>query len=302
MLTAIVDRSVFRVQIENQTAVASSDKTACETIQDIPEIIEEILNDYYSKNFPKVLSRLTEDCLFIGICDLFCKYPYDIERCIAQDMENPLMLVRNCEFTVAGNPPHDATEAVVIGTYSTYTAPNEPQIHASNARLTACLRLESGRWLAYHVHVSNVWSELTGDDRFPFSVSKATYDYVKEILRTGNKTGLLPSRITLEFGRNRRLVDPNEIMYVKAHGKRCVIHCMGDEFSVPALLREVVDQLPGTFVKVHRSYLVNSTNVQSLQRSSVTMIDGSEIPLPEKRYTAVRREILNRVAQAAEDL
>lgn len=46
------------------------------------------------------------------------------------------------------------------------------------------------------------------DDLFPIETSRATYDYVRRILRTARKTGLLPSRIVMKDGTQLHYLDP----------------------------------------------------------------------------------------------
>ena len=56
------------------------------------------------------------------------------------------------------------------------------------------------------------------DGLFPIETSRALYDYVRRILRTARKTGLLPSRIVMKDGTQLHYLDPHEILYVEALG------------------------------------------------------------------------------------
>lgn len=76
------------------------------------------------------------------------------------------------------------------------------------------------------------------DGLFPIETSRATYDYVRRILRTARKTGLLPSRIVMKDGIQLHYLDPHEILYVEALGKRCVVHQLDGTLPLNTLLSE----------------------------------------------------------------
>lgn len=42
---------------------------------------------------------------------------------------------------------------------------------------------------------------------------------------------------------------------------------------------------------MHRSYLVNTAHISGMRKYTLQLSDGSEIPIPERRYAEVRREI-----------
>lgn len=74
----------------------------------------------------------------------------------------------------------------------------------------------------------------------------------------------------------------SEIIYIEAMGGHIIWHCMGTAIETIDLLRNIENKLSKDFVKVHRSYIVNRNFVKSIQRCSVTMINGDVIPIPYK--------------------
>lgn len=136
------------------------------------------------------------------------------------------------------------------------------------------------------------------DDLFPIETSRATYDCVRRILRTARKTGLLPSRIVMKDGTQLHYLDPHGILYVEALGKRCVVHQLDGTLPLNTLLSEAESQLPGTFVRTHRSYLVNVEHVASIERCRITLTDGTKLPIPKQRFDQVRCELELRVADS----
>ena len=48
----------------------------------------------------------------------------------------------------------------------------------------------------------------------------------------------------------------------------------------------------GFLVRVHSGYIINPRDVVSVWRFRVSLSDGSVIPIPEKKYTAVKALLL----------
>lgn len=121
---------------------------------------------------------------------------------------------------------------------------------------------------------------------------------MRRILGTARKTGLLPSRIVIRDGSQLHYLDPRGILYVEALGKRCMVHQLSGTLPLNTLLSETESQLPGTFVRTHRSYLVNVEHVMSIERYQLTLSDGTKLPIPKQRFDQVRCELELRVVDS----
>ena len=63
------------------------------------------------------------------------------------------------------------------------------------------------------------------------------------------------------------LVDFDAIHYVQADGDYSRVHTYDRSYLCTASLRELEDRLPGGFVRIHRSYVVNLAKVASVRRA-----------------------------------
>jgi DNA-binding LytR/AlgR family response regulator len=63
------------------------------------------------------------------------------------------------------------------------------------------------------------------------------------------------------------LVDFESIHFVQADGDYCRVHTYDRSYLCTASLRELEDRLPGGFVRIHRSYVVNLAKVSSVRRA-----------------------------------
>ena len=58
-------------------------------------------------------------------------------------------------------------------------------------------------------------------------------------------------------------------------------------------IKELAQQTQDCFVMTHRSYLVNPQYITAIRRYAITMRDGTELPVPRKKYDEIRRQILS---------
>lgn len=83
-----------------------------------------------------------------------------------------------------------------------------------------------------------------------------------------------------------------EILYIEAMRGHILWHCMNIIIESTDSLKNVGIKLSDDFVKVHRGYMVNKKMIASIQRCSISMINGDVIPVPYKKYVNVRKQLL----------
>lgn len=266
--------------------------------QALPALTESTIAAFFSHNENPFIETVSEDCTFISSQGAMLRGVDALQSIIKAHRKAPAMMIRETDFHLVSAPEQDClgAMAIVSGAYKIYTSPREQLLYASTQLVTACYRLTERGWRIFHMHTSDRHSEPVSNDLFPIEISRETYDYVREILRTGSRAGILPSRVMLDGTDTSHYVSPDNILFVEAEGKRSVIHCIDGDFPVSSLISEVIPQLPGTFLRVHRSYLVNTAHIVGIRKYVLQLSDGSEIPIPERRYTEVRRDIALRAA------
>ena len=75
-----------------------------------------------------------------------------------------------------------------------------------------------------------------------------------------------------------RKLDTNEILYIKSDNVYVEIHTRENRFIQRKFLTQIMEELPANFVRVHRSYLVNSDHVTS-KKKSYFMIGDIRVPV-----------------------
>ena len=74
-----------------------------------------------------------------------------------------------------------------------------------------------------------------------------------------------------------------------AHGgKHSILVTDDGNVEVMATISMLEKKYGHLFLRCHQSYLVNPLYIRNIRRFKVTLADGAELPIPEKKYTAFR--------------
>ncbi len=84
--------------------------------------------------------------------------------------------------------------------------------------------------------------------------------------------------------------DVAKIQYVEAQGRRCDIVTPDNRTSVACRFMDLEKLLlPYRFIKIHRSYLVNSASIFHIQKSTVILTDHTELPISRGKQEEVKQ-------------
>lgn len=139
------------------------------------------------------------------------------------------------------------------------------------------------------MHISNEWSELVGEEVFPVQISTQTYRYVRELLAEG--VSKKPPVLVVKTDLANQFIDTNTIIYIEATDRECILHMLNERRQVSRSLKELEEQLPPNFYRIHRSFCVNSDYVTKIGRYVVTLATGETLPVPKMRYMQIREEL-----------
>lgn len=74
-------------------------------------------------------------------------------------------------------------------------------------------------------------------------------------------------------------------------GRHAIVHTPEGSYRSMERLAHFEEAGGGMLVRIHVSHLVNPLHVRSVTRFSVTLDDGTVLPIPQKRYTKVKSEL-----------
>lgn len=183
--------------------------------------------------------------------------------------------------------------AAVLALYGARTAESSGYVLAFRQRATFLYRNAPCGPLAVHIHVSNDWQAKEPGEPLAFRAGRETYQYVQELLRRKKQA---PQKIMLrDVHQCCHLLLVHEIMFAETQGSHCVLHCVNGKLELYMRLKDLAARLPETFVRAHRSYLVNLDYVIGLSRFELYLCDGYSVPVPEQGYTALKRRLKKHV-------
>lgn len=75
---------------------------------------------------------------------------------------------------------------------------------------------------------------------------------------------------------------------------QCILHLRDRTLRARINLSSLEKQTEGFLIRVHSSYIVNPLDVKAVWRFKVELSDGTVLPIPEKKYTAVKKKLLGK--------
>jgi DNA-binding LytR/AlgR family response regulator len=81
-----------------------------------------------------------------------------------------------------------------------------------------------------------------------------------------------------------------KLLYVETFGRETVFHTMEGDFTTTAqmLLDDLERELGGSFLRCHRSFIVNMNHIKTIAQQDFRLLDGSLVPMSQRRRTALR--------------
>ena len=101
-----------------------------------------------------------------------------------------------------------------------------------------------------------------------------------------------PSMLRVKVGHKEQLINTSSILYLESQLHKVIVHCLAREVETYAKLNDLQPQLPGTFSRCHRSFIVNLAAVSSLSTSELTLHDGTHLPVSRRRLHELQHDLL----------
>lgn len=95
--------------------------------------------------------------------------------------------------------------------------------------------------------------------------------------------------------KNKKItVYTNEILFFEIFGHDIEIHTVTAKFHITGTLNKIQNQLePSGFIRIHKSYLVNSDHIIGYTSKNVTMQDMTVLPVSKYRYGELKNQLKN---------
>lgn len=253
------------------------------TAENALEMAKYIIQEYYRLNIELFFSIMTKDCVWILPGGEIAIGLEAMRGRFKDGFEMPTFTVEDLalERLDTGSP----NQLCIFGTYLLYSDVESEMIFAEKQRISLLFRrVKKDSYKCYHLHVSGEWLNLREDEIFPVQVSRETYHYMQKLIESNAKS----APVVLESESATYRFDPDMVLYVEAASKVCTVHLLGRTMVIKQSISSVERHFPEHFFRIHRSYLINCRFATQIERYTVTMVDGTTLPIPEKRFMEVR--------------
>lgn len=133
------------------------------------------------------------------------------------------------------------------------------------------------------LHISNLWKYDRRDTIYPVH---------------SERLALLPAKpehyiIAKASDQSTHRIAADHILYIETvkRSAKLQIHMRGETLTINGTLPELEKKYPGFFLRIHASYMINPDYVREIRRFCVTLSDGTQLPIPEKKYTQIKKSL-----------
>ncbi|WP_172807748.1 LytTR family transcriptional regulator [Christensenella intestinihominis] len=245
------------------------------------------MEDHYARNLNAVMEWMADHVMWIGpVHSQFVFGKNEVRRILGKEQDVVCMIPDSSYEIIYG----DENICITVGRLVPHTADNSEILLSAVQRVTFVFTRIEGRPQVIHMHVSNDWEGIEEDETFPYKAGREAFLHMQKRLAQQNDKA--PKFSARDIYRKWHYIANRDIIYISADNYRSVIHTVHGSITVPLQLSQVEKKLPEQFVRVHRSYIVNTDYVIQIKRYSVYLYNGIKIPIPQKKYEKVKRLLL----------
>ncbi len=136
------------------------------------------------------------------------------------------------------------------------------------------------------IHISDAWPYDSRDTIYPVHYEKLS-ESTPALSQQENYITVRSSD-----GCIHRIAASGIIYIAKVkHSSRLMLNTKHGAIAVNGTMSGFEKEHPSIFLRIHSGYLVNPSHVRDVRRFALTMSDGTELPVPEKKYTLVKKQL-----------
>ena len=247
-----------------------------------------IITEYYKNNLHPFFEHLSDDIVWIGPArGQYIQGKKKLIQTFAME-KHSLTFTMGDISALCVSPSPRVKEVLLHYDITTHYPSGHSDVHDQRVQMTWRERRSGGasRTEIVMIHISNAWQYDIRDNIYPVH-----YESVPQ-------TGVSPaarSFVTVRAeDKSTRRIAADGIVYIEAvkHRAQILIHMAEETVTAYGTLSRFEAEYPALFLRVHEGFLVNPNRVRGVRRFFLTMSDGTDIPVPEKKYTQVKKTLM----------
>ena len=251
-----------------------------------------ILIEYYNDNLEPYFSAMDKDFLWLGALQGQWVYGKDNLREMYEKESHNLSFTLGEMTTTMRMMGNSVCEVIVSFDLTTHYPDHEDvmvhrRVHFTweKKRVTDDDGNASKQWVWMTCHISDEQASDPRDVIYPVHLSDYLIEQEAEQARQRRIVVTDIDNVT------HYLIDAT-VTWIENIGAHSVIHINnGETVEVKSTVNEINKMYPKKFYRPHISYLINLHYVLSITRFEIQMTDETIIPIPEKKYTRVKKDV-----------
>lgn len=256
-------------------------------IQEISELSESVLTRYYDNDIKPFLDACHRDVMWIGPAENQIIRTREALVAAFGAEQHQLKFVLN-NLTVVPLAMGSSTVFEIVMMFLVDTIWPDSSMNRVKQRIHLTWVVENGVPYIRLCHISNAIRYDERDNIYPVHYEDS---YSEMVL-----AGMERSKRVIINSPDKSLVYLNWswVMYAETKGTHAVVHTIDGSFESVQSLRLIEKRYSDLFVRCHESYLVNPDYVARISRLRIELTNGKILPVPEKKYTAVKAILTER--------
>ena len=259
--------------------------------QQITDLSAELIMKYYDNDYIPFLEAMDDDALWYGPAE--GQFLHGREKMIeAWNAEDHSLSFSVGNIEVMHTSAHPSFCNVMLSYHVTTHYPDNHDITLyQRLLLTWCERTvideEGNREKISRIllcHISNPHSKHEEDTIYPKNFHQIYYSN-PSFRQNGDRIHFHG------LDRSDYFFLSDTVVYIEAahESRHSILHTVdGEAVEVLTSVSAIEKRYSHLFLRCHQSYLVNPGYIRNFRRFKLTLSDGTQLPIPEKKYTAFR--------------
>ena len=245
----------------------------------------DIITQYYHNNITPFLEAFHDDAIWIGPAEKqVLRTRKAILQAFSREEHNLHFVLHDLTLRPLTVGSRHACEILAFYRVDTLWPDGSSNQVLQRVQFTWCL--QNGEPRIRVCHISNAISYDERDTIYPV--------HYAETYRTMTLAGEARAERLSFHGLDKSFIYLNRshIVYIETYGHHTLLHTLEQTLESLDSLSSIEKRFPEFFLRCHQSYLINPEHVTQIRRFEVQLTGGAVLPIPEKKYTAVKAKLL----------
>lgn len=259
-------------------------------IQEVAKQAADILIHYYDNDIQPFLDACDEDVLWIGPAEnQIIRTKEALVAAFAAENNELKFVIYDLKVIPISTTNNHVCEIVLV--FMVDTIWPDSSVNRVKQRIQLTMTERRGTIRIRLCHISNA---IVYDERDRIYPMHYEDDYKKFVLAGEQRS----ERVQIKsINKALLFLNSRQILYAETARSHTVIHTVEGDYESVESLQTLMNRYPELFVRCHASYLVNPQYVAEIWRFRIRLQNGVELPVPEKKYMAVKTELRKRCGE-----